>query len=33
MQLLPRFVSTDAQGNNAHELLQDYLPDAGILAF
>ena len=31
MQVLPRFVSTDAQGNDAREFLQDYLPDAGVL--
>ena len=31
MQVLPRFVSTDAQGNDAREFLQDYLPDAGTL--
>lgn len=31
MQVLPRFVSTDAWGNDAREFLQDYLPDAGTL--
>ncbi len=27
MQVLPRFISTDAQGGNAREFLQEYLPD------
>lgn len=31
MQVLPRFVSTDAAGGDAREFLQDYLPDAGTL--
>ena len=31
MQALPRFVSTDAEGGDAREFLQDAIPDAGEL--
>jgi len=31
MQVLPRFISTDAEGNDPHEFLPDYLSDAGEL--
>lgn len=31
MQVLPRFVSTDAEGGDAREFLQDAIPDAGEL--
>jgi succinate dehydrogenase/fumarate reductase flavoprotein subunit len=31
MQVLPRFISTDAQGGSAREFLQEYLPDPGRL--
>ena len=31
MQVLPRFISTDAEGNDPREFLPDYLPDPGAL--
>lgn len=31
MQVLPRFISTDANGGDPHEFLPDYLPDDGVL--
>jgi len=31
MQVLPRFISTDAEGNDPHEFLPDYLADPGTL--
>ncbi|MCQ2352500.1 MAG: FAD-binding protein [Victivallaceae bacterium] len=31
MQVLPRFISTDADGNDAREFLRPYFPDAGTM--